>query len=79
MGSIVRPLSHSLSLEAIDVKYLLNTFAIASLNNITIYYKKGCILTIGNKNIMKGKSESDSETTRLAAKQGYSVSDTEES
>ena len=35
MGSIVRPLSHSLSFEAIDVKYLLNQFAITRLSSIT--------------------------------------------
>ena len=35
MGSIVRPLSHSLSLDAIDVKYLLNPFAITRLSSTT--------------------------------------------
>ena len=48
MGSIVRPLSHSLSLEAIDVKYLLNPFAITRLSSITFpsTIKEGFILTL---------------------------------
>ena len=48
MGSIVRPLSHSLSFEAIDLKYLLNPFAITRLSSITFpsIIKEGFILTL---------------------------------
>ena len=48
MGSIIRPLSHSLSLKAIDVKYLLNPFAITCLSSTTFPYimKEGFILTL---------------------------------